>query len=159
MANKFSQNNKFQIKEMGLDLDENKVSLSQEESKKLNIYCDNVERVERKNQEAILSIGSLTKKVIDNFLALSESVFDLGEAFETLTEGYRTIESITGSGLRVDFVKQSELYEKISNCCLENAQAIKRSGSNFERHLLPFLKVHESNFQHLDHVPIDFLTR
>ena len=121
MANKFSQNNKFQIKEMGLHLDENKVAFSPEESKKLNIYCDNVERIERKNQEAVLSIGSLTKKVIANFQALSDSVFDLGEAFRTLSEGYKTIEAITGSGLKMDFVRQSELYEKIQNCCLENA--------------------------------------
>jgi Zn-finger domain-containing protein len=84
---------------LGLHLDQSKVSLSQDESKKLNIYCDNVERIERKNQEAILSIENLAKKVIQNFYTLSESVFDLGEAFKTLTEGYKTIESITGSGL------------------------------------------------------------
>ena len=69
---------------MGLDLDHNKVSLSAEESKKLNIYCDNVERIEKKNQEALLSIDSLTKKVINCFHLLSESVFDLGEAFKGL---------------------------------------------------------------------------
>jgi hypothetical protein len=62
-----------------LDIKENQPDLSQEDKKKLNIFCDTAERVEKKNHEAVGKVTSLIKTVVKNFNNLSESIFDLGE--------------------------------------------------------------------------------
>lgn len=127
---------------MGLDLEENQPSLNQEEKKKLNIYVDNVERIEKKNKETISNISKLVNKVVKNCQILSDNIFELGEEFKILAESFKTIESISGSSLQTNFVKQGDLYETLKNTCLDFSKAIKRTGSNFERHFPPFLKIH-----------------
>jgi len=126
--------------------------LKPEEKKKLNIFCDNVERVEKKKYETVTKIQKLVKKVVKNYQVLSESIFDLGEQFKQMAEGYKTIESLSGSGLKTDFLKQGDLYETLTSTCIDASKAIQRSSSNFERHLPPFFKLQESNYHHLEHV-------
>lgn len=152
MANKFSQNNDYEIKQMGLDIKENQPDLSQEEKKKLNIYVDTAERIEKKNTETFGKIGTLIKQVTKCYKALGESIFDLSQEFKKVAEGYKTLESISGKGLKTDFVKQGDLYQTLMDTCIECSTSIKRSGSNFERHIPPFLKVHDQNFQYLNNV-------
>ena len=152
LANKFSQNNEFQIKELGLQLKENQPNLSQEEIKKLNIYCDTTERVEKKNHTAIGAINKLVAKVSANYHALSDSIFELSEQFKILAEGFKVIETISGESLNTEYVKQGDLYETLKNTLLNSSQAIKRSGVNMQRHLNPYLKHQEQNFLYLDHV-------
>lgn len=152
MANQFSQNNEYQIKELGLDLKENQPDLSQEDKKKLNIFCDTTERIEKKNHQTVNRVTKLIKTIVKNFTSLSESIFELGQEFKGLAEGYKTLESLAETNLKLDSIKQGDLYETLMSTFFDYSKAIKRSGSNFERHFPPFFKIHEQNFQHLDHV-------
>jgi hypothetical protein len=120
---------------------------------------DTVERIEKKNSETFTKMGDLLKQVTSCYKALSESLFDLSQEFKKVAEGYKTLESISGKGLKVDFVKQGDLYETLMNTSLDYSTSIKRSGSNFERHFPPFLKIHDQNFQYLNNVSFSMFAR
>lgn len=79
MANKFAQNNDFQVRDLGLDIKENQPDLNVEEKRKLNIFVDTAERIEKKNHECLNQITKLVAKVAKNYQVLSDSIFDLGE--------------------------------------------------------------------------------
>lgn len=152
MANKFSQNNDFEIKQLGLDIKENQPTLTLDEKKKLNIFVDTAERVEKKNHDTVSKINKLVTKISKTYQTLSSSLFDLSQELKSLGEGYKTLESISGTGLKLDLLKQGDLYETLMNTFMDTATCIKRTGSNFERHFPPFFKLQDQNFQHLDHV-------
>lgn len=118
---------------------------------------DTAERIEKKNHETVNNINTLVTKITKAYHTLSDSLFDLSQEFKVLAQGYKTLEQISGTGLKTDFIKQGDLYETMMDTIIDSSKSIKRSGSNFERHLPPFFKLQDQNFQHLDHVKFTLL--
>ena len=79
---------------------------------------------------------SLTRKVCDQYEALSNTVFKLADKLNSISHNYRKIEEMFGENIS-SFVQISQVYCNVTNGVYGLAEELSKTRKNFKKHVGP----------------------